>query len=103
MLEVFERPSATNTILYTTHLASMIDLANPERVRIVEVKDNHSMVKKGVVSSQRAPAAVIEIALGLTGGMSGLLRTRQTLIVEGGDEALLLQKISGILRSASSR
>jgi hypothetical protein len=100
LLEVFERLSASNTILYTTHLASMVDLANPERVRIVEQKDSHSTVKKGVVSSHRAPAAVIEIALGLTGGMSGLLGTRQTLIVEGGDDALVLHKLSGILRSA---
>jgi len=30
--------------------------------------------------------------------MSGLLGTRQTLIVEGGDDALILYKLSGILR-----
>jgi len=76
----------------------MVDLAYPERVRIVEVRDNHSIVKKGVVSTQRAPMAVIELSLGLTGDMSGLLGTRQTLIVEGGDDALILHKISGILR-----
>ncbi|GLS35746.1 hypothetical protein GCM10010869_13350 [Mesorhizobium tianshanense] len=42
--------------------------------------------------------AVIELSLGLTGDMSGLLGTRQTLIVEGGDDALILHKLSGILR-----
>jgi AAA ATPase domain len=98
LLEVFDRLSVSNTILYTTHLASMVDLAYPERVRIVETKDNHSTVKKGVVSAQRAPMAVIELSLGLTGDMSGLLGTRQTLIVEGGDDALILHKLSGILR-----
>lgn len=98
LLEVFDRLSATNIILYTTHLASMVDLSNPERVRIVETKDNHSTVKKGVVSAQRAPMAVIELSLGLTGDMSGLLGSRQTLIVEGGDDALILHKLSGILR-----
>lgn len=99
LLDVFQRLSESNTILYTTHLASMVDLAYPERVRIVEIEDNHSAVKKGVVSSQRAPMAVIELSLGLTGDMSGLLGTRQTLIVEGGDDALILYKLSGILRS----
>jgi energy-coupling factor transporter ATP-binding protein EcfA2 len=98
LLEVFQRLSGSNTILYTTHLASMVDPAFPERVRIVETKDHHSTVKRGVVSSQRAPMAVIELALGLTGDMSGLLGTRQTLIVEGGDDALILHKLSGILR-----
>jgi hypothetical protein len=101
LLEVFQRLSRSNTILYTTHLASMVDPAYPERVRIVETKGNHSTVKRGVVSSQPAPMAVIELALGLTGDMSGLLGTRQTLIVEGGDDALVLHKLSGILRSES--
>lgn len=99
LLEVLQRLSASNTILYTTHLASMVDPAYPERVRIVETKNNHAVVKKGVVSSQRAPMAVIELSLGLTGDLSGLLGTRQTLIVEGGDDALILHKLSGILRS----
>lgn len=99
LLEVFQRLSESNTILYTTHLASMVDPAYPERVRIVETEGQHATVKKGVVSSQRAPMAVIEIALGLTGDMGGLLGTRQTLIVEGGDDALILNKLSGILRS----
>ncbi|MCK9502367.1 MAG: AAA family ATPase [Desulfobulbaceae bacterium] len=98
LLEVFQRLSESNTILYTTHLASMVDPSYPERVRIVETKGNHATVKKGVVSSQRAPMAVIELSLGLTGDMSGLLGTRQTLIVEGGDDALILHKLSGILR-----
>jgi predicted ATPase len=99
LLEVFQRLSdSNNTVLYTTHLASMVDPAYPERVRIVESKGNHTTVKKGVVSSQSAPMAVIELSLGLTGDMSGLLGTRQTLIVEGGDEALVLHKLSGILR-----
>lgn len=100
LLEVFQRLSESNTILYTTHLASMVDPAYPERVRIVETQaNNHTTVKEGVVSSQSAPMAVVELALGLTGDMSGLLGTRQTLIVEGGDDALILHKLSGILRS----
>ncbi|WP_210161406.1 AAA family ATPase [Bradyrhizobium sp. STM 3843] len=99
LLEVFQRlADSKNTVLYTTHLASMVDPAYPERVRIVESKGNHTTVKNGVVSSQSAPMAVIELALGLTGDMSGLLGTRQTLIVEGGDDALILHKLSGILR-----
>ncbi|QQN63004.1 AAA family ATPase [Bradyrhizobium diazoefficiens] len=99
LLEVLQRlAGSNNTVLYTTHLASMVDPAYPERVRIVESKGNHTTVKKGVVSSQSAPMAVIELALGLTGDMSGLLGTRQTLIVEGGDDALILHKLSGILR-----
>jgi hypothetical protein len=99
LLGIFENLAQDNTILYTTHLASMVDLRNPERVRIVEVLDKHAVVKTGIVSSQKSPMAVIEASLGLTGSLSGLLGNRQTLIVEGGDDALILQKISGLFKS----
>lgn len=97
LLKVFERLSEKNTILYTTHLASMVELANPERVRIVESRDNHLAITQGIVSSQREPMAVIEQSLGITGDQSGLLSNRQVLIVEGGDDAVILHKLSGLL------
>lgn len=98
LLEVFEDLSATNTVMYTTHLSSMVDQANPERVRIIETdKDHHLRVTHGVVSSQSAPMAVIESALGLTPDLSGMLGNRKVLIVEGGTDALILSKLSGLL------
>ena len=97
LLQVFERLSEANSILYTTHLASMVDPGFPERIRIVETEENHARVRQGVVSSQRGPGAVIENCLGLTGEMGGLLGNRKTLIVPGGDDALILQKLSTIL------
>ena len=99
LLKVFERLSADNTILYTTHLASMVELAHPERVRIVEAKGSHLAITQGIVSSQREPMAVIEQSLGLTGDQSGLLSNRQVLIVEGGDDASVLHKLSGLLKA----
>ena len=99
LLNVFEQLKETNTVMYTTHLASMVDLGYPERIRIVESTNNSATVRKGVVSSQKAPMAVIEMSLGLTGNMSGLLGNRKTLIVEGGDDALILNKLAGVLRA----
>jgi hypothetical protein len=101
LLQVFERLGNNNSILYTTHLASMVDLANPERVRIVENNGSQTTVTKGVVSSQKGPMAVIEMALGLTGDLGGLLGHRKTLIVEGGDDALILRKLSSLLAKSS--
>ena len=57
LIDIFNRLAEKNTILYTTHLASMVDLAYPERVRIIESKGNHLAVTEGVVSTQRAPMA----------------------------------------------
>lgn len=100
LLRLFERLEEANTILYTTHLASMVDLGHPERVRIVEAHGHHASVRAGVVSSQKAPMAVIEMSLGLTGNMAGLLGNRRTLIVEGGDDALIINKLSTVLRAS---
>lgn len=100
LIDVFNRLSERNTILYTTHLASMVDLAYPERVRIIESKGNHLAVTEGVVSTQRAPMAVIETSLGLTPDLNGMLGNRQVLIVEGGTDALILNKLSGVLRTS---
>jgi hypothetical protein len=101
LLELFDRLAADdNTVIYTTHLSTMLDQGYPERIRIVEVRDHHSRVVNGMVSDQKKPMMVIEARLGLTGEMSGLLGNRQTLIVEGGDDALILQKLSGVLRKA---
>jgi hypothetical protein len=99
LLKVFDRLAEHNSILYTTHLASMVDLAHPERVRIIESRDNHLAVTHGIVSSQRAPMAVIEQSLGLTGDQSSLLGNRQVLIVEGGDDVVILHKLSGVLKA----
>jgi len=60
LLDVFDNLSANNTVLYTTHLASMVDLSSPERVRIVESHNNHLAITEGVVSTQKAPMAVID-------------------------------------------
>ena len=43
--------------------------------------------------------AVIEMSLGLTGKMSGLLGNRKTLIVEGGDDAIIINKLSAVFKA----
>lgn len=100
LLTVFERVAQYNTVLYTTHLSSMVDPAYPEHVRIVENRDKHVTITHGIVSSQREPMTVIEQRLGLTGDQGSLLGNRQVLIVEGGDDVIVLHKLSGLLRVA---
>lgn len=100
LLAFLEQLSPSNVVLYTTHLSTMLDNGFPERLRIMEVHDHHSQVKRGVVSNQREPMMVIEAALGLTPGMSGLLGARQNLIVEGVDEWVILNKLSGLAKAS---
>lgn len=100
LLTFLESLSASNTVMYTTHLATMLDNGFPERLRILEVHDHHSRVVRGVVSRQREPMMVVEAALGLTAGMSGLLGARQNLIVEGVDDWVVLNKLSGLAKAS---
>lgn len=102
LLAFLEQLSPSNVVLYTTHLSTMLDNGFPERLRILEVHDHHSTVKRGVVSSQREPMMVIEAALGLSAGMSGLLGARQNLIVEGVDDWVILNKLSGLSKASGS-
>ena len=87
----------TNTVLYTTHLASLIDPSFPERIRIAEVSNHHANVIDGIVSSQHGPMAVIEARLGLNGEHSSLLGNRQTLVVEGGTDLIIINKPNALL------
>ena len=97
LLAVFNNLSDKNTILYTTHLASLVDLSYPERIRIVENPNGRARITSGVVSAQKDAMALIELSLGLTSDLSSLYSNRKTLIVEGGDDALILHKLSGVL------
>jgi energy-coupling factor transporter ATP-binding protein EcfA2 len=100
LLDFLERLAETNTLIYTTHLATMLDLGYPERLRIMEVHDHHASVRKSLVSTQRHPMMIIEAALGLSGSMSGLLGSRQNLITEGFTDVIVLQKLSGVLQNS---
>ena len=100
LLAVFDGLAEANTILYTTHLPSMIDLASPERVRIVESNNHHLAVRESVVSIQPAPMAVIEASLGLSPDLSAMFASRRVLIVAGVTDVLLLGRLSGLLRAS---
>jgi predicted ATP-dependent endonuclease of OLD family len=100
LLRLFEELAHDNQLIYTTHLPSLVDPGFPERIRIVELKDHHTKVTKGLVTSARSPMMVIEASLGLSPEMSGLLGNRRTLIVEGQDDSTILRKLSGILEAA---
>lgn len=69
LLGVLASLSETNTVIYTTHVATMLDAGYPERVRIIEIHDHHTSVVPGVVTQQRVPMLLIESRLGLSPSM----------------------------------
>lgn len=101
LVDFFKALAETNQLIYTTHLSTMLDMGAPEALKIMEVKDHHASVRNSMVSAQRVPMMVIEQALGLAAGMSGLLGARKNLVVEGVTDVLVLHKLSGVLQKAS--
>lgn len=102
--EVLERLSARNTVLYTTHLPALINPFHPERIRSVRASGEsrgRTEVGTGLSDEDGGSLAVIEAALGLSPDMRALLGSRQTLLVESGNDALILHKLSQILGSIS--
>lgn len=101
LLDFFNALAETNQVIYTTHLSTMLDLGRPECLKIMEVRDHHASVRNSMVSAQRVPMMVIEQALGLAAGMSGLLGARKNLVVEGITDMLIIHKLAGVLAKSS--
>ena len=96
LIHLFDELGQNNQVIYTTHLPYLIDTGAPERVRIVEIRHHHTTVIRGIISPSRQPMMVIEAALGLSPSMSDLLGHRITLIVEGTDDFVILNKLNGV-------
>jgi predicted ATP-dependent endonuclease of OLD family len=97
LIDFFDELGRNNQVIYTTHLPYMIDTGTPERVRIVEIRNHHTRVIRGIVAPSRQPMIVIETALGLSPSMSDLLGHRATLIVEGTDDFVILNKLNRVI------
>ena len=97
LIDFFDELGRNNQVIYTTYLPYMIDTGTPERVRIVEIRNHHTRVIRGIVAPSRQPMIVIETALGLSPSMSDLLGHRATLIVEGTDDFVILNKLNRVI------
>jgi predicted ATP-dependent endonuclease of OLD family len=88
-----------NTLVYTTHLPFMIDLRNPERIRIISETTKGTVVKESLTDTQPEAKLVLQAALGISGRTSYLV-AEQNLVVEGVDDYWILTALSDLfLRS----
>lgn len=110
LLSLFEKLSTDNDqndvdkqrcqVLYSTHEPSMVDCKYPERIFLVDkpkkpktgIRINH-----GTFNNIKEATEVIEQRLGLGNGMSMIIEDRPTLIVEGGDDVMVYEKLRGLI------
>ena len=91
-----------NTLIYTTHLPFMIDLQEPDRIRVLSETENGTVVSEDLTKSQPAAKLVLQAALGISGRTSWLI-AEQNLIVEGADDYWILVELSNLFRRAGKQ
>jgi energy-coupling factor transporter ATP-binding protein EcfA2 len=96
LLKRLEAYAEGNTLLYTSHLPFMIDLQEPDRIRILSEADNGTIVTDDLTQTQPEGKLTLQAALGISGRTSFLVAP-ENLVVEGVDDYWYLTALSGLL------
>ncbi|MDB6065681.1 MAG: hypothetical protein JWR26_1889 [Pedosphaera sp.] len=89
-----------NTLIYSTHLPFMIDLQEPERIRVISETDKGSVVAEDLTQAQPAAKVVLHAALALQ-GQATWLASEQNLVVQDADQYWILTELSNLFRRSS--
>lgn len=95
LLERLEDYAKGNTLIYSSHSPFMLDLREPDRIRVVSETDKGTIVSDDLTQSQPEAKLTLQAALGISGRTSFLVSQRN-LVVEGVDDYLYLMAISAL-------
>lgn len=96
LLRRMEAYAKGNMLVYTTHLPFMIDLREPDRIRVLSETPNGTVVTDDLTQTQPEAKLVLQAALGMSGSTSYLL-SQQNLVVEGVDDYWIVTELSNLL------
>ncbi len=102
LLVRMENYAKDNVLIYSTHLPFMIDLRNPERIRVLSETDRGTVVSGDLMKSQPEAKLVLQAALGMSGSTSYLVSQRN-LVVEGVDDYWIITELSNLLERSSEQ
>ncbi|MGH2638975.1 MAG: ATP-dependent nuclease, partial [Rhabdochlamydiaceae bacterium] len=97
LLGRLEEYANDNTLIYTTHLPFMINLQEPDRIRVLSETEKGTVVTEDLTQSQPEAKLVLQAALGISGRTSFLV-SEQNLVVEGVDDYWIITELSNLLR-----
>ncbi|HUZ61200.1 MAG TPA: ATP-binding protein [Hanamia sp.] len=100
LLKRLENYSKDNTLIYSTHLPFMIDLQNPEGIRVITESSAGSFVTEELTNSQPESKFVLQAALGMSGASSYLL-SYKNLVVEGVDDFWFITALSNLFERSN--
>lgn len=84
-----------NVLIYSTHLPFMIDLQEPDRIRVLSESESGTHVTDDLGQSQPEGRLTLQAALGISGRTSFLL-AHENLVVEGVDDFWILSALSDL-------
>ncbi|MFM9958859.1 MAG: AAA family ATPase [Phycisphaerales bacterium] len=84
-----------NVLIYSTHLPFMIDLQEPDRIRILSETPNGMIVTDDLTQTQPEGKLTLQAALGISGRTSYLVADRN-LVVEGVDDYWIITALSAL-------
>lgn len=96
LLARLEEYAAGNTMIYTTHLPFMINLQEPDRIRVINETDKGAAVTENLTDSSPEAKLTLQAALGMTGRF-GMPVGDRNLTVEGAHDYWYITAFSDLL------
>lgn len=91
-----EQYAATNTVIYTTHLPFMLNLREPQRIRVVSESARGTVVNEDLSRGQKEAALLLDAAFGISLRDSYLV-ARRNLVVEGASDFFIVTELSNLI------
>ncbi len=99
LLKRLEAYASDNVLIYSSHLPFMIDLQEPDRIRILSESKQGTIVTDDLTQTQPEAKLTLQAALGISGRTSFLV-AEQNLVVEGVDDYWYITALSNLLTRA---
>lgn len=96
LLARLEEYAADNTMIYTTHLPFMLNLQEPDRIRVINETEKGPVVTESLTDSSPEAKLTLQAALGMTGRF-GMPVGDRNLTVEGAHDYWYITALSDLL------
>ena len=95
LLERLDTYAKKNTLIYTTHLPFLVDLREPERIKVINQTESGAVVSNDLGGTQTDERLTLQAALGIRANQSYLVSERN-LLVEGVHDYWIVSALSNI-------
>ena len=95
LLERLDAYATKNTLIYTTHLPFLVDLREPQRIKVIKQTELGAIVSDDLGGTQADERLTLQAALGMSANQSYLV-SKRNLLVEGVHDYWIITELSNI-------